>query len=68
MSANPDLIPETDESADEESIPPEILAKANEVINNLTPVISRPKYETAYKQFMEWRSMKKIKSLSKTII
>lgn len=33
MNVNPDLIPETDESVDNESIPPETFTKANEVIN-----------------------------------
>lgn len=68
MSVNPDLIPETDESSDGESIPPEVRTKANEVINNLTPEILRRKYEAAYQRFMESRSVKKIKSLSETVL
>lgn len=87
MSNNPDWIPETDESNNEdndesispdifkttttttndESLPPEILKKANEVINNLTPATSRPKYESAYKHFMDWRAAQRITSFSEEV-
>ncbi|CAH2209166.1 jg23352, partial [Pararge aegeria aegeria] len=54
-----EIIPETPENSSDESTPPEILKKADEVINNLVPQVSRPKYVAAYNKFMEWRRNKK---------
>lgn len=63
-----EIIPETPENSSDESTPPEILKKADEVINNLVPQVSRPKYEAAYNKFMEWRRNKKVKSFSEPIL
>ncbi|XP_044593466.1 uncharacterized protein LOC123271256 [Cotesia glomerata] len=63
-----EIIPETQESSSDESTPPEILKKADEVINNLVPQVSRPKYEAAYNKFMKWRKNKKVKSFSEPIL
>jgi hypothetical protein len=50
----------------DESIPPEVLEKAKEGVNNLLLQKSTPKYEAAYVKFMQWRSEKKIKSFSES--
>ncbi|XP_015176802.1 PREDICTED: uncharacterized protein LOC107066566 [Polistes dominula] len=73
MTDNPHLILKTDdEDSDKrddesESIPPEIIERANEVINNLTPATSRSKYESAYRKFMLWRTAKRITSFSEAV-
>jgi hypothetical protein len=67
MSGIPTVLVNTDASGtDDESTPPEVLEKAKEVVNNLLPQKSRPKYEAAYVKFMQWRSEKKIKSFSES--
>lgn len=81
MTDNRDWIPETDESEseveeenkneegndDHEFTPPEIIKKANEVINKLTPATSRPKYEAEYRRFMQWRAANRITSFSEEV-
>jgi hypothetical protein len=67
MSGIPTVLVNTDASGtDDESTPPEVLEKAKEVVNNLLPQKSRPKYEAAYVKFMQWRSERKIKSFSES--
>lgn len=63
-----DIIPETEETSSDENTPPEILKKANEVINNLVPQVSRSIYEAAYNKFMEWRKNKNVKSFFEPIL
>lgn len=42
-----------------QSTPPDIVANAENAINNLLPSKSREKYEAVYQTFMDWKTEKK---------
>lgn len=53
---------------DDKFTSPEILEKAKEVAKSLLPQRSRPKYESAYVKFNQWRLQKKIQSTSESTL
>uniref|UniRef100_A0A6P7FSW4 Uncharacterized protein LOC114330680 n=1 Tax=Diabrotica virgifera virgifera TaxID=50390 RepID=A0A6P7FSW4_DIAVI len=55
-----------DSDSEIENTPPELREQANSL--SLLPSTSREKYETTYKQFMDWKKKYKTKSFSENII
>lgn len=76
-NASDSIIPETLESSNEEeyknsssieSMPQNILNRAEKVAQNLLPVKSKEKYEVAYEKFMEWRKTQRTNSFAEPVL
>lgn len=61
-----DSNPSSDKHSDE--LPSDVTQRAENAINNLMPAKSKHKYEAAYQKFMNWLAVKKITTLSDTVL
>ena len=64
MSNKNTFIPDNDD----ERTPPEIVEEARKVSENLLPSKSKEKYMNTYTKFMEWKTEKKVNSLSEIVL